>query len=208
VTKPPSEKQLAHYARMAELSRSRRGIPLSAEHRQKMSAALKGVVRSEEQRAGASRAMKERYERGESSLTAWYSTEEGRQGRVDRLRKKNREWNASPEGKAHLAKIHDSWLRAPEGTAVVQRNYMKYGYFAEYGEMLRERDGDLCQLCLDPIDFELPTSDPLSRSVDHVVPVRAGGTDDPGNLWLAHIDCNRKKGARHCGRLDGSTDPR
>lgn len=82
------------------------------------------------------------------------------------------------------------------------------GSFAEFGPDLRERDGDLCQLCLEIIDFDLPVRSQLSRSVDHIIPVRAGGSDDMNNLWLAHTVCNQRNGSRHIGRPDGTTDPR
>lgn len=82
------------------------------------------------------------------------------------------------------------------------------GLFAYVGETLRNQDGDLCQLCLKPIDFTLPIRTPMSRSVDHIVPSYAGGSDDLTNLWLAHLVCNQKKGARYVGREDGSDDRR
>ena len=82
------------------------------------------------------------------------------------------------------------------------------GLYATLGASLRERDGDLCQLCLTPIDFDLPLRTPWSRSVDHIIPTRAGGNDELENLWLSHTVCNQRKGARHHGRADGSTDAR
>ena len=36
--------------------------------------------------------------------------------------------------------------------------------------------------------------------VDHIIPVAAGGTDDPDNLWLACRPCNQYKGAQIIGR--------
>lgn len=35
--------------------------------------------------------------------------------------------------------------------------------------------------------------DPLAASVDHIVPVSAGGSDDPSNLQIAHLCCNLMK---------------
>ena len=82
------------------------------------------------------------------------------------------------------------------------------GYFALFGAFLREQDGDLCQLCLVPIDFSLPVRTRWSRAVDHIVPLGGGGPDTLDNLWLVHTVCNSRKGARHIGRSDGSTDVR
>jgi len=37
----------------------------------------------------------------------------------------------------------------------------------------------------------LPASyDLLAASIDHIVPVSAGGSDDPSNLQIAHLCCN------------------
>jgi hypothetical protein len=40
-----------------------------------------------------------------------------------------------------------------------------------------------------------PLYDLLAASLDHVVPVSAGGSDDPGNLQISHRFCNMSKGA-------------
>jgi 5-methylcytosine-specific restriction endonuclease McrA len=36
--------------------------------------------------------------------------------------------------------------------------------------------------------------DKWSPTIDHVIPVSQGGTDDLANLKLAHMICNAKKG--------------
>lgn len=40
---------------------------------------------------------------------------------------------------------------------------------------------------------------PLSASIDHIVPLAAGGTDDRGNLQTAHLFCNLHKNASSAG---------
>lgn len=35
---------------------------------------------------------------------------------------------------------------------------------------------------------------PRSASRDHLVPVSAGGTNDPSNMALAHLACNVSRG--------------
>jgi 5-methylcytosine-specific restriction endonuclease McrA len=57
-----------------------------------------------------------------------------------------------------------------------------------------ERDGYVCQLCGEPIDMTIKTPDPGSASIDHIIPVCRGGTDDPENVHAAHLGCNFKKG--------------
>jgi 5-methylcytosine-specific restriction endonuclease McrA len=60
---------------------------------------------------------------------------------------------------------------------------------------LRQRDGDGCQLCGELIDFTLAGSDSRwSPSLDHYIPVSAGGSNRQHNLRLTHVRCNRKRG--------------
>lgn len=58
------------------------------------------------------------------------------------------------------------------------------------------RDSWTCGLCDLPVDLELAWPDPLSKSLDHVVPLSRGGAHDPDNVQLAHLRCNTAKGNR------------
>lgn len=58
------------------------------------------------------------------------------------------------------------------------------------------RDGVQCHLCMRDVDMALPYPDPYSSSVDHVVPLVAGGADVLGNVRLAHLRCNLIKSDR------------
>lgn len=53
-----------------------------------------------------------------------------------------------------------------------------------------ERDGWVCQLCLDPVDADLHHSDDWAASLDHIVPRSKGGTHDHKNLRMVHRWCN------------------
>lgn len=57
-------------------------------------------------------------------------------------------------------------------------------------ERLGAEDGWSCWLCDSSIDPALYWPDPRAGSVDHVVPVTRGGTDERSNLRLAHLHCN------------------
>lgn len=59
-----------------------------------------------------------------------------------------------------------------------------------------ERDGWVCQLCLDPVDSALPPNDMWSASLDHIVCQSWAGQPDhsPSNLRLAHRWCNSVRG--------------
>lgn len=52
-----------------------------------------------------------------------------------------------------------------------------------------------CGICSQPIDKELRYPDPMSRSIDHIVPLAVGGTHEQSNLQWAHLVCNNRKGA-------------
>ena len=63
---------------------------------------------------------------------------------------------------------------------------------------LRARADDCCELCGGPIDWEAPVRSAKSASVDHVVPVHAGGHELPAveELRLSHYGCNSARGNR------------
>jgi 5-methylcytosine-specific restriction endonuclease McrA len=63
---------------------------------------------------------------------------------------------------------------------------------------LRARADDRCELCGEPIDWEAPPRSRRSVSVDHIVPLHAGGQQCPPveELRLAHVGCNAQRGAR------------
>ena len=63
------------------------------------------------------------------------------------------------------------------------------------------RTGGDCHICHDPVG---PRSYGRVHSrrgweIDHSVPRSKGGTDRLNNLYAAHIDCNRSKGAKSTG---------
>lgn len=58
-----------------------------------------------------------------------------------------------------------------------------------------ERDGWICQLCGKKVPRDRLAPHPLSASLDHIVPLAAGGTHEPANVQLAHFRCNSLKGA-------------
>ena len=60
-----------------------------------------------------------------------------------------------------------------------------------------ERDGPLCAYCMVPTVVEPPAGKAhLERTLDHVVPLSAGGNDELDNVVLCCRSCNSRKGAR------------
>jgi 5-methylcytosine-specific restriction endonuclease McrA len=59
-----------------------------------------------------------------------------------------------------------------------------------------DRDGWVCQLCAEPVDPEVRYPDPMSVSLDHVIPLALGGAHSKANTQTAHLICNRRKGTK------------
>lgn len=59
-----------------------------------------------------------------------------------------------------------------------------------------ERDEWTCRVCALPVDRAKAYPQGEAGSIDHVIPLVAGGRDSLDNVQLAHLDCNRLKGAR------------
>ncbi len=56
-------------------------------------------------------------------------------------------------------------------------------------QAVRDRAGDCCEYC------RLPASGgTIAFHVDHIIPVKLGGSDDISNLCLACYKCNAHKG--------------
>ncbi len=60
---------------------------------------------------------------------------------------------------------------------------------------LGNEEGWNCWLCNEPVDPALHWPHRFAGSVDHVVPVSLGGTDERKNLRLSHLTCNTSKKA-------------
>lgn len=53
---------------------------------------------------------------------------------------------------------------------------------------------EVCGICGKPIDPSYQFPHPLSRTIDHIIPIAKGGhPSDIDNLQLAHFACNRQK---------------
>lgn len=66
-------------------------------------------------------------------------------------------------------------------------------------QAIYKRDRWVCWLCNKSVDRDAEYShdnyNPLYPSLDHVIPRSQGGTDEPDNLRLAHVECNSLRGA-------------
>lgn len=66
-----------------------------------------------------------------------------------------------------------------------------------YAEEIFERDNWVCGICGEVVDRTLTHPHPLSKSLDHIVPISRGGNHSRDNVQLAHLVCNIKKGNRN-----------
>lgn len=57
-----------------------------------------------------------------------------------------------------------------------------------------ERDGWVCGLCGESVDRDASWPNPEAASLDHIIPLSLGGPHEPGNVQLAHLRCNWRKG--------------
>jgi len=53
-----------------------------------------------------------------------------------------------------------------------------------------------CRLCKEPVDPVLRAPHRMSASLDHIIPLAAGGAHTRPNVQTAHLICNIRKGAR------------
>lgn len=53
--------------------------------------------------------------------------------------------------------------------------------------------GDACHICKEPIDMNLPRTNRMGLTIDHVIALSKGGTDTMDNLRPAHWICNNRK---------------
>ena len=64
-----------------------------------------------------------------------------------------------------------------------------------YRRRIFERDGWRCRLCGKTVKRTAMVPHPLAPTLDHIVPLAAGGRHEPANVQCAHFLCNSVKSA-------------
>jgi 5-methylcytosine-specific restriction endonuclease McrA len=59
-----------------------------------------------------------------------------------------------------------------------------------------ERDGGRCGICHRKVSLTIRWPAPFSATLDHILPLSAGGSHTIDNLRLAHLHCNLRRHAR------------
>lgn len=66
----------------------------------------------------------------------------------------------------------------------------------KHNKAILRKTATLCALCGMPIDKSLKYPNPMSISIDHIIPVALGGRSTIDNLQATHLICNKSKGKR------------
>lgn len=66
----------------------------------------------------------------------------------------------------------------------------------QHNKSIIRKTATVCALCGMPIDKSLKYPDPMSITIDHIIPQVLGGKSTIDNLQAAHWICNRQKGAK------------
>lgn len=119
-----------------------------------------------------------RWSRKCKDCSAEYVQKKNTSGKCQRCRKRDRERASSVRLKVRQGKI-----RVAVNKLSVREVW--------------ERDRGVCQLCRKKIDWKLSWPDRKSMSVDHIIPLSKGGTDEAVNVQAAHLGCNCRK----CNKL-------
>lgn len=129
-----------------------------------------------------------------------------RDANLEKAREWNRDWRRANPTKAREM-IHN-WREAhPEAVREMSRNESRKRRAHLRGaesenislEYIHKRDGGRCQLCGKKVNMKLKHPDPMSPSLDHIVPLAKGGSNLRTNVQLTHWICNVQKGTRAFG---------
>lgn len=121
---------------------------------------------------------------------AWYS--------ANRARKNETSRRYYVEHAEQIAEARARWFDQNPG---YMAEYMRRRRATVRGVTVGEVDLDAlwtgsCGICGDLLDPNTAHPDPMSKSIDHIVPISRGGAHEQSNLQWAHLICNIRKGAR------------
>lgn len=127
---------------------------------------------------------------------AWhrnYTAATGKRYATDRYREQAAEYDKRRrEQQGHWRKQY------PEAAALADARRRMLKQQANQGERFApkdvyDRDGWTCGLCRLSVDPGLAWPNPMSASVDHILPLSQGGTHALANVQCAHLGCNSRK---------------
>ena len=152
----------------------------------------RAYAQSDAGKASASRRRQRYYAENAERMAAW--TRAWREKHPGYSAEANRKWREANPGAAaayHQANRDKAVLRGLERRA--RKTAATIGPIDL--KALWDSNQGRCQLCGGAIDPSLRWPDPMSQSVDHIVPLSKGGTHEQSNLQWTHLVCNIRKGA-------------
>lgn len=66
----------------------------------------------------------------------------------------------------------------------------------KHNRAILRKTATVCALCGMPFDKSLKYPNPMSISIDHIIPVALGGKSTIDNLQATHLICNKAKGKK------------
>lgn len=103
------------------------------------------------------------------------------------------------KGKASLKKYRESNLaKSSRAKKEQRRRAKKINAFIEDVDVhvLLDLQGGACFLCSQPILSDIKHPDPMSLSLDHIMPLARGGSHSYDNCAATHLRCNLVKGVK------------
>lgn len=113
-----------------------------------------------------------------------------------------RKWMTSPSGRESKRRQARNKYQTPSGRERAKAKKRRREYRARgasrttpYDRLsIFQRDGWRCHLCARRVDPLAKWPDQMCASIDHLIPLSAGGADSAENVRLAHWLCNVRRG--------------
>lgn len=141
-----------------------------------------------------------------SVCNAWYTTT-GRRRCACKKKRPARSSSAVPTTTTcrNCGELYTTRTRRNGGTCLAcqkrlarqRRRAMKVAAFVApvYRQRIYDRDRWRCRLCGKPVKRGAVVPHPMAPTLDHIIPLAAGGTHEPSNVQCAHFICNSIKSA-------------
>lgn len=95
------------------------------------------------------------------------------------------------EASRRWAQVNPDSIRSNKHIRRAREKSVQYEVFS--ASEIFERDRWICQICGHSVPRDTRHPDPLSPSLDHIIPISKGGPHIATNAQLAHLTCNLRK---------------
>lgn len=129
---------------------------------------------------------------------AWYERQREDPDALAKRREAIRAWR---EANAEAIREWERLYRVRNARRIAEKNRTRRARLldafvenVDVEALWREARG-LCGICAEPIDPSIEWPDPMSLTLDHIVPLSRGGEHSYENAQPAHAACNSRKGS-------------